>query len=292
MPLGLPVPTYCYFDATVAQVCAAGFWEMADYSRETVRRLVGFERAVFGDCRAIFPRSRWAAGSVLADYEVSPEKVVVAGAGPNHESSALPHLPYDGRMILFVGVEFVRKGGPLILDAFRKTRSRLPDARLVIVGCKPDIHEEGVEVIGRISKEEPGGLERLLRLYSEASLFCIMSTFEPFGIVVLEAQFASDPCVLPQRYAFPEMVIHGKTGLLVPEYDADVLADAFCALLSDPEKLAGMGQMAHAHVTEEYTWAQAASRICARVKEDLHEVRALSESAVSSQVREKPDRRL
>jgi glycosyltransferase involved in cell wall biosynthesis len=172
-------------------------------------------------------------------------------------------------MILFVGREFERKGGPLILDAFRRTRSKLPDARLVIVGCKPDIHGEGVEVLGLINKEQPGGLEQLLKLYSEASLFCIMSTYEPFGIVVLEAQLAGVPCVLPEAFAFPEMVKNGKTGLLVSQYDADVLADAFCTLLSNPAELAIMGQMAHTHVEQRYTWARAASCICAKIGHDL-----------------------
>jgi glycosyltransferase involved in cell wall biosynthesis len=65
------------------------------------------------------------------------------------------------------------------------------------------------------------------------------------------------------------MVKNGKTGLLVSQYDADVLADAFCTLLSNPAELAIMGQMAHTHVEQRYTWARAASCICAKIGHDL-----------------------
>lgn len=269
LPLDLQVPTYCYFDATNAQNCASGCWGMGNYSREKISRIIEYERAVFADCRGIFPRSSWAATSVLADYKISPDKIVVAGAGPNHQSASPPHGPYDRQTILFIGREFDRKGGSLILDAYRRTRAKLPEARLVIVGCNPDIHEKGVEVVGLIAKDKPGGLDRLLKLYREASLFCIMSTYEPFGIVVLEAQLSGVPCVLPNRYAFPEMIKDGETGLLVQQYHTDELAAAFCSLLSNPDKLTRMGQEARKYITEHFTWQHAANRICMRIKEDL-----------------------
>jgi glycosyltransferase involved in cell wall biosynthesis len=265
----LNVPTYCYFDATAAQVAAAKAWEFAHFSEREIARIVGYQRGIFEDCTTIFPRTHWAAESVTRDYAMPPEKVLVAGAGPNHAAAPLPHVPYDNKTILFVGIEFERKGGPLLVEAFRQLRTQHPDARLRIVGCTPEIDEPGVEVIGHVSKDAPGGMDRLLQLYSEAAIFCIMSEFEPFGIVMLEAQNSAVPCVAPARFAFPEIIADGVTGRLVPDYDPATLAGVLGEMFDDPEALARMGAAAQARAREEWTWAAAAARIHARIQNDL-----------------------
>jgi len=265
------VPSYCYFDATVAQVSRADGWEFADMAPAQKARIQAYQNAVFAACTAVFPRSKWAAASLRTDYGMNDSKISVAGAGPNHQVAPLPHAAYDAKRILFIGSEFERKGGPLLLDAFRRLRAEMPDATLAIVGCTPDLDEPGVEILGRISKDAPGGLERLLEEYSRASLFCIMSDFEPFGIVVLEAQHCFVPCVLPARFAFPEMIVDGETGRLVPEYDAGALAALWQDLLRAPERLAEMGQAGHAFVARDWTWSTAAARIVMRMEEDLKE---------------------
>lgn len=263
------VPAYCYFDATAAQVYGARAWEFASFSEAKAQDIIAYQREVFEACAGIFPRTRWAAESVVRDYGIPEAKVVVAGAGPNYYAEPLPHGPYDSRSILFIGSEFERKGGPLIVDAFRRVRSVCPGARLMIAGCTPDISEPGVEVIGRIRKDAPGGLEKLLRLYGEASVFCMMSRFEPFGIVVIEAQNSFVPCVLPKRFAFPEMIDDGVTGRLVDEYEPELLAETLIDLLADPARLEQMGQAAHAYVRGKFTWDIAAARIHDRVRSDL-----------------------
>jgi glycosyltransferase involved in cell wall biosynthesis len=265
----LNVPTYCYFDATVAQVRAAGGWEFGGFSTAKAQAIQDYQAQVFDQCTGIFPRTAWAARSVVEDYGVPAQKVVAAGAGPNHIADPLPHGPYDTQTILFIGTEFERKGGPLIVDAFKRIREHLPNAWLVIVGCSPEVDVPGVEVVGRIAKDAPGGLEKLLRLYSEASVFCIMSHFEPFGIVVLEAQNSYVPCVVPEAFAFTETVRDGETGRHVPAYDAATLAGVLTEMLSDPARLAEMGAAGHTYVRKEWTWAAAAARIEARVMRDL-----------------------
>jgi glycosyltransferase involved in cell wall biosynthesis len=265
----LAVPTYSYLDATVAQVAAAGGWEFARFSAAKRRRILAFQRRVFQASTAVLPRTAWAASSVVADYGLPPERVTVVGAGANHAAEPPPHGPYDTRTILFVGIDFERKGGPLLVEAFRRVRARIPDARLRIVGCTPAVDVPGVEVIGPISKDAPGGLARLLALYSEASVFCMMSHFEPFGIVMVEAQQAGVPCVAPDRFAFPEIVVDGETGRLTRGYDAGELAQVLCEMLTDPAGLARMGAAARARAAREWTWARAAERIHARVRADL-----------------------
>ncbi len=261
----LEVPTYCYFDATVAQVRAAKAWEFSRFSERKAAWLQEYQGAVFGDCACTFPRSAWAGRSVAEDYGIPEDRILAAGAGTNYVAPAGPHGPYDTQTILFIGTEFERKGGPLLVDAFRRLRKRLPKARLVIVGCNPAVDEKGIEIVGPIPKAAPDGLARLLEQYRRASLFCIMSHFEPFGIVVVEAQDQYVPCVVPARFAFTETVADGITGRHVPEYNAETLAVILGDLLADPARLEAMGQAAHTHVRECWNWDVAARRIRDRV---------------------------
>lgn len=265
----LNVPTYCYFDATAAQVYHARAWEFSRFSEQTAQRIIAYQQQVFERCAAIFPRTQWAARSVRDDYGIPEHRIVPAGAGPNYFAEPLPHGPYDNQTILFIGAEFERKGGPLIVEAFRKVREVMPEARLRIVGCSPEVDLPGVEVIGRIPKDAPGGLERLLQVYAEASVFCIMSDFEPFGIVVLEAQNSYVPCVAPARFAFTETIQSHVTGRHVSGHDINELAEILKELLGDPARLAQMGQAGNRFVREQWTWDATARRMQQRIEADL-----------------------
>ena len=267
--LNIQTPLYCYFDATVAQVANAKKWGFAKASNRTLNRIFEDQKKLFHKCSAIFPRSEWAAKSVIEDYDLSREKICVASAGVNFQLEPYPHQSYDRQSILFIGREFELKGGPLILDAFRQTRQKLPHARLVIIGCTPDIKEPGVEIIGSISKDVSGGMDKLLTYYSEASIFCLMSNFEAFGISLVEAMHCGVPCVVPKRYAFPEIIVDNVTGRHIEKPDAYNLSQVFIDLLSDPSRLKKMGDAGQQHVQQNYTWDEAARRIHERIQKDL-----------------------
>lgn len=265
----LDVPLYCYFDATAAQVYEARMWEFGHFSPRKAAAVVRLQQEIFDACTAVFPRTEWAAASVREDYGLPEDRIAIAGAGPNYFAEPLPHGPYDRQTILFIGRRFEPKGGAIILEAFRKVRKTLPDARFVIIGCTPAIDEPGVEVVGPISKSDAGGTDRLLQYYSEASVFCLMSCFEAFGISVVEAQNCFVPCVVPQRFAFQETVIDGVTGRHVPEYNAGLLAGILEEMLRDPARLKAMGEAGHRYVRERYTWQAAAEIIHRRIEQDL-----------------------
>lgn len=265
----LETPMYCYFDATVAQVAKAGAWAYGLRSAAENNISIDYQKQVFQSCAAIFPRSRYAAASVIEDYGVPEENVSVIGAGYNHNETPLPHDTYENKNILFVGVQFERKGGPLILEAFKRVRKLMPGATLTIIGCNPAINEPGVVVVGRIQKDKDGGLKRILEYYRRASLFCIMSNFEPFGIAVIEAQYSYVPCIVPQRFAFTEMVDDGVTGVHLSKETPEELSQTMLCLLGDPVRLKKMGKAAHDFVQREWTWDKAAERIEKRILQDL-----------------------
>lgn len=265
----LSVPAYCALDATVAQVIRAKLWAFRRMSKGRQQFQFDYQKDLLKTCAGVFPRTQWAANSLVEDYGLAGEKLCVTNAGPNYEIEPLPHGPYDAQTILVVGRRFEIKGGPLIVDAFRIARRALPKAKLVIVGCTPPLDEPGIEVVGPISKDSPGGLGRMLEYYRQASLFCLMSPYEAFGVAVVEAQNCFVPCVVPKRCAFTETVVDGVTGRHVAKDDPELLARVFVEMLSAPEKLAEMGAAAHVHVKENYTWDVAARRVHEQIEGDL-----------------------
>jgi glycosyltransferase involved in cell wall biosynthesis len=113
-------------------------------------------------------------------------------------------------------------------------------------------------------------MRRLLGYYSRASVFCMMSDFEPLGIVVLEAGLCGVPAVCPRRFAFPEMIADHETGRLVDHYEPGELAAVLIDLLNGPDRLQAMGGHAQERVRREWTWDRAASRVVQRVGSDLN----------------------
>ncbi|MCP4641579.1 MAG: glycosyltransferase family 4 protein [bacterium] len=263
------VPVYCYLDTTAAQVMCANVWDLTGASNRLRKRAVAFQQEVFDACRCVFTFSRWAAQSVIEDYGVPEDRVCVLGCGANFQEDPPRHGPYDGRTILFVGRDWERKGGPVLLESFRIVRQSLPDARLIIVGRPPPIDEPGVEVVGLLDPNAADSGRRLREFYQQASVFCMMSVFEPFGFATLEAMASGLPCVVPARFAFTEAVVDGVTGFTVDGYEPEAVAGALVTLLRDAERLGTMGEAARARALGEFTWDAVARRMTDRMAEDL-----------------------
>jgi alpha-maltose-1-phosphate synthase len=116
--------------------------------------------------------------------------------------------------------------------------------------------------------------EDLVALYSHAELFVCPSVYEPFGIINLEAMACGTPVVASAVGGIPEVVVHEKTGLLVPfapvgpadseprhpEQFARDLAQAINALLRQPAKRAAMGKAARERVEEHFSWRRIAEQ--------------------------------
>ncbi|MEO8430968.1 MAG: glycosyltransferase family 4 protein [Acidobacteriota bacterium] len=149
------------------------------------------------------------------------------------EASGPPDGPYPS--ILCVAHLYPRKDIATLLDAL----ARLPDARLRVVGSGPERGrlESRAHALGLGGRAVFLGhlpFARLAEEYRRASIFCLPSRQEAFGIVFLEAMAAGLPIVAARAAAVPELVAHEVSGRLVPPGDAAALASALAGLLSDP----------------------------------------------------------
>jgi glycosyltransferase involved in cell wall biosynthesis len=205
-------------------------------------------RRSFRLARHLVTWSAWAKQGLIDEYQVPAEKITVIPPGVDSQSLA-PLRPGaaedDALRILFVGGDFERKGGRVLLEAFRRLRQTLvagsPSTRL---GPPPELHvvtrdtllpENGLFVYHGLEPNSAG----LLQLYRECDIFCLPTFADALAMVLLEAGAAGLPLVATELAALPAIVIDGRTGLLVPPGDPGALTYALGRLAADrPLRLA------------------------------------------------------
>ncbi len=259
-----------YHDGNQAVSLRRGIGQL-DRGSPFVRRSLRFERRVYDSLDLIMPISEWLRRSFIDDFGQDPDKVVAIGAGANLDTTPEPIERGDGpARFLFVGKDFVRKGGDTLLHAFAGVRADHPDAELWIVGPPNDPgRQPGVIFHGQIDRRDPAGEARLLSLYRDATAFAMPSVYEPFGFVFLEAMAWSLPCLGTTACAMPEIIDDGRTGYVVAPSDADALGDRMARIASDPVGAAQMGRSGRERFLERYTWDVVAARVIAQIEARL-----------------------
>jgi glycosyltransferase involved in cell wall biosynthesis len=236
-------------------------------SARKIDRALAYERRVAHGLRKVFTMSEYLRQSFIRDFDVPAERVVNVGCGINLDAlpEPVPDKRYDSREVLFIGVDFPRKGGWELLKAFRGVSAKYADARLHLVGPReltvPAELQRGVVFHGFLNKSDPADRERLADLFRRCCLFVMPSLYEPFGIAPLEAMAHQLPAVVTRRWALQEMVTPGKTGELVACASVDDLEAKLTGLLGDPAALKRMGEAGRQTVLDRYTWDKVAQRL-------------------------------
>jgi glycosyltransferase involved in cell wall biosynthesis len=144
------------------------------------------------------------------------------------------------------------KGHDVLIEAL----TRLPEARAVIIGAGPE--EEALRrqarelgVADRVSL--PGWSDQVTERLAEFDIFCHPSRYEGLGLALLEAMRARLPCVATAVGGVPELLDHGRYGVLVPPNDPEALAAALAALAGDPARRTRLAAQARDRVLAEFT---------------------------------------
>lgn len=130
-------------------------------------------------------------------------------------------------------MDWERKGGPELIEAFVQVRKRIPSATLTIAGCSPRVNTPGCTVLGPVPPSASGSF------FEQASVFCLPTRHDPCGFVLAEALAYGLPIVATRVGALPDMVTDGVNGFLVPPRDASAVADALSSVLADEETADG-----------------------------------------------------
>jgi glycosyltransferase involved in cell wall biosynthesis len=158
--------------------------------------------------------------------------------------------------VLFVGRLVKEKDPFTLLEAFKITVEKIPNARLIILG-NGKLHERLLTFLKRYRLESkifiiPG--EKDIRpLLRKAWLFAMTSVQEAFPNAILEAMASGLPVIATRVGGIPEMVVDGVTGFLCEPRDVRGLSEAFTKLLLNERQRLSMGQMGRLRVESKFS---------------------------------------
>jgi glycosyltransferase involved in cell wall biosynthesis len=198
---------------------------------------------------AIQVYTEWAARSLRDDYGVPAGRIRVFPPGvdtnfwkpgPERPKTSLPR-------VIFVGGDFRRKGGDLLLDVFRAHLRGKVELDLV---TRPGAAtpEPGVRVHTDLNPNDP----RLVGLYQEASILALPTRADCFSIAGLEAMATGIPVVTCPVGGVAEVFTHSREGHFVPPDDGHALTQALELLITDSDLRRQMGAAGRKLVLERY----------------------------------------
>lgn len=185
----------------------------------------------------------------------------------------------DPKSVLFVGRFDRHKGGDLIIEAFGRVLGAIPDARLYFAGPDRGLTDDdgqrwkleefvdhrlpGARASGRVHLLGHVPHSNLASLRRASMVTVVCSRYETFGLTVTEAMATGCPIVATKVGAIPEIIRDGVDGLLCRAGDTDDLADKLVALLTDPDRAAGLGRQAVVRCEQEFHPVTVAARMVA-----------------------------
>ncbi|SNC67719.1 Glycosyltransferase involved in cell wall bisynthesis [Hymenobacter gelipurpurascens] len=235
----LPI-VYCC-DSTITQLIDyyPGLSSLLPISK---RELAYIEQRAITRADLLIYSSQWAANSAINDFRAPASKVEVVPFGanfpvvlPRQEVLARPRTPQC--KLLFVGVEWNRKGGEIAFNTLVELNKRGVDAHLTICGCVPPagFTHEKLMVIPFLDKNKESEMQRMVQLYKEADFFLLPTRAECAAIAFCEASSFGVPSFTTDTGGIADFVEEGINGyrLSLQATGAD-FAQAIQAVFENP----------------------------------------------------------
>jgi glycosyltransferase involved in cell wall biosynthesis len=191
-------------------------------AKETINGGHELDRLAIGNCDTAIYSSRWSAQSAVFDCGLSADKATVHPFGANlasaHGDGELEQaISLRGRgpcRLLFVGIDWFRKGGDIAVAIARQLRDRGVAVELQLVGCDAPVeNDDVVRKVGFLSKKDPAQAAHLARLFLQADFLLLPSRADCTPIVLSEAAANGVPVVATQVGGVGELVQSGTWGM-------------------------------------------------------------------------------
>lgn len=153
------------------------------------------------------------------------------------------HANDNTLIVICVAELHERKGQKYLIEAIPEVVSEFPNVKFVFVGDGP-ARANLEELVSRLKLEHhvtfTGQQKNISKLLKSSDIFCLPSRREAFGMVNLEAMLAGLPVIASRVGGIPDIVVDGKTGILVEPENPQALTKALKNLIKNPEKRTAM----------------------------------------------------
>jgi len=238
-------PAYFVMDMTPTQIEAMG----AHYGYGAARARLGAAwkrratQKIYAQAAHFFPWNAWVGQSLKDDWGVPESKITPVSPGVDLTLfQPAPHKKRAGDRpvrLLFVGGDFQRKGGDLLLRWARETQVEFP-WELHLVTRDPVPKAAGVQVHHGVVNNSP----ELVTLYQTSDVFVLPTRADCYSLVAMEAMACGLPVVISALGGIPEIVADGETGFLTAPDDYAALAAHLDTLVTNAARREAMGAAA------------------------------------------------
>ncbi|PSB35646.1 glycosyltransferase family 4 protein [Stenomitos frigidus] len=215
---------------------------------------------------AFIPWSAWGSSIFVDECGIPHEAVQTIHPGLDLERWPVVQRqqqePTSKPKLLFVGGDFTRKGGDLLLNVFNQQFADRAELHLVTKE-RPANNLPNVHIYTDIGPTD----DRLAQLYAQADLFVLPTTADLSPWAYLEAMASGCPIISTGIGGVGDMVRHGETGLIVPVGDGVALAEAIRSLLDNPTLRCQMGAQGRKVVERDFNAAINVPRLLTVMKE-------------------------
>jgi glycosyltransferase involved in cell wall biosynthesis len=166
--------------------------------------------------------------------------------------------------LLFLGIDWDRKGGPLALEVAQTLVARGVPTELHIAGCEPPLSAMPAFVVrhGFIDKRDAAGAAKIDELLASAHFLLLPSRAECFGLVFLEASSVGVPSLAAQVGGVPSAVRNDRNGRLFPlDAPASEYGDYIINVMAETGAYERLARSSYAEYREHLTWDRAAAEV-------------------------------
>ena len=273
------LPIYYFWDCTFE-----GNLEYPWFAKLTAPCLAAghvMERNAIRNAAMSFYSSQWAVDSAIRSYGADPSRTKIVPLAANIDGertlaeveSLILNRSTETVQLLFLGIDWLRKGGDLALAVVKELNARGTPAVLHVVGCAPqpasDI-PDFVRLHGFLDKGKPAELAQLQTLIGSAHFLIVPSLAEAFGAVFAEASSFGTPSLARRVGGVDSVVAEGINGHLFDRHaSAAVYCETIEGLWSDPERYRALARSSFRHFRDHLTWTCSAGKLLGYITDDL-----------------------
>lgn len=228
-------PIAFWSDATFANLLDF-YPEFSNLCQESIQHGHSMESLGLKKSKLAIYSSEWAAQTAIDYYQAEPDKVKVVTFGANVESNLniaeiknlIASRPTNQCKLLFLGIDWFRKGGNVALEVAKKLNNSGLNTELTVVGCQPIVEgslPDFVKPLGFIQKSTPEGKNKIYQLIANSHFLILPSIADCTPIVFCEANSLGVPCVSRKVGGIPSIIKDDLNGKL---FDKDSDSTEYC----------------------------------------------------------------
>lgn len=272
IPLGLfkpDRPTVLWTDTTIGSLI--DFYPyLCNLCPETRRNILRLERHALEQCSLIIFNSPWAARTATRLYGISPDKIKVINRVSNLPQTVtkenIDQVVEQRRdrpcQLLFVGVDWQRKGGKVALEIAQNLTARGIEVELHIVGCNPPVETpDYVKCHGFIDTATAAGRDRMAELFQTSHFLIFPTRAEAYGIVLSEAAAFAVPALATDVGGIASVLQSDLTGQVFKlNENPKAYSDYIASYLADFEQYRSFAHRAFSHYQQNMSSSVASQR--------------------------------